>query len=180
MNVFVKTTFLIVLLGITHSSCDKIKSLADVKFESEFATNLNINIEPGIQKASINGVFYAEATIDPNSDDEFAKYAEKIKEINIKSARIEIVSIDPSPIQLITGELRFTTESVGDAVWSYENVSLEAGASLEMDESQWSKVNAILDKKSVFTVILSGQTDVEAGSFVAKVMVKSEIVANPL
>lgn len=170
----------LLVISLVFSACEKIKSIADVKFDTEFTTDLDVNIQPTALKAGVDGTFYAEAEIDPLSDDEFSKYAEKIKEINVQSAKVEIISLDPSPIQLVSATITIAADGFTGAEWSYSNISMQAGTIIELDESQWPNIQAILDAKEKFKVSISGQTDVDAGTFKARVYVNSEIVANPL
>lgn len=180
MKNVVRLGLTLMIFSLVFGACEKIKSIADVKFESEFKTDLDVNIQPTALKAGVDGTFYAEAEIDPLSDDEFSKYADKIKEINVLSAEVEIISLNPTPIQLINATIKFEADGFDGAQWSFNNVNMQAGTKFELDESQWPNIQAILDAKEKFKVSISGQTDVDAGSFKARVYVKSEIVANPL
>jgi PBP1b-binding outer membrane lipoprotein LpoB len=168
--------------SLIFSGCEKIKSLADVTFEAEFSTDLPVQIQPSSLKADINGTFFETATIDPLSDTEFAKYAEKIKKIEIIEATAEVITINPSPILLVTANLTASATNFTSAVWSFANESLTQGKQLTLgnENSQWTNLQKILDSKEVFNVTLQGQADVDEASFTVRVKYKTKITANPL
>lgn len=167
---------------MSFSACEKIKSLADVKFDAEFQTDLNVTVTPSLNKAGVDGVFFASATIDPLSDSEFKKYADKIKKIEIVDATAEIITINPTPVQLISAELKASSAGMADAQWNFANESLTAGKKLNLSNAnnQWTNLQSILDSKAVFTVSLQGQTDVNDATFQVRVTYKTKITANPL
>lgn len=175
-------SFLVIALAMSFSACEKLKSLADVKFDAEFQTDLDVTVTPSLNKAGIDGVFSASATIDPLSDSEFKKYAEKIKKIEITDATAEIITINPSPVQLISAELKATSAGMADAQWNFANETLSAGTKLNLSNAnnQWTNLQAILDNKVIFTVSLNGQTDVNDATFKLRVTYKTKITANPL
>jgi PBP1b-binding outer membrane lipoprotein LpoB len=177
-----RLSILILFVSIIFSGCEKIKSLADVTFEAEFSTDLPVQIQPTSLKADINGTFFETATIDPLSDTEFAKYAEKIKKIEIIEATAEVITINPSPILLVTANLTASATNFTSAVWSFANESLTQGKQLTLgnENSQWTNLQKILDSKEVFNVTLQGQADVDEASFTVRVKYKTKITANPL
>jgi hypothetical protein len=168
--------------SIIFSGCEKIKSLADVTFEAEFSTDLPVQVLPTKNNSNVNGAFFETATIDPLSDSEFAKYAEKIKKIEIIEATAEIISINPSPIMLVSANLEASATNFTSAVWSFANESLTQGKILTLgnENSQWTNLQSILDSKEVFNVTLQGMVDVDQADFTVRVKYKTKVTANPL
>jgi PBP1b-binding outer membrane lipoprotein LpoB len=182
MKKFKQISFLLLFASIIFSGCEKIKSLADVTFEAEFSTDLPVQVLPTKNNSNVNGAFFETATIDPLSDSEFAKYADKIKKIEVVEATAEIISINPSPITLITANLEASATDFSSAVWTFTNESLTQGKIITLgnENSQWTNLQNILDSKEVFTVTLQGQADVDEASFTVRIKYKSKITANPL
>lgn len=182
MKTLLRSSILILFVSIIFSGCEKIKSLADVTFEAEFSTDLPVQIQPTSLKADVNGTFFETATIDPLSDTEFAKYAEKIKKIEIIEATAEVITINPSPILLVTANLTASATNFTSAEWSFADESLTQGKQLTLgnENSQWTNLQSILDSKEVFNVTLQGQADVDEASFTVRVKYKTKITANPL
>ena len=44
MKTLFKTLIIFLFIGISFSSCDDVESLADIKFNSQFSADLNVNI----------------------------------------------------------------------------------------------------------------------------------------
>lgn len=180
MKTFYRFIILVFVVGFFTTSCEKVVSLADVKFDSTFKTDLDFDFTTNSLKTSANGTFFVEAEIDPALDEEYEKYFDKIKEINIKSARIEVISIDPSVVNLLRAHLFFKAEGHEAIDWSFENIEFSEGAYLELGENKWPDILEILKEKLPFKVTLSGVTDVDEGSCKARIILTAGIVANPL
>ncbi|PKP52194.1 MAG: hypothetical protein CVT92_09985 [Bacteroidetes bacterium HGW-Bacteroidetes-1] len=178
----IKFSFLIVFLCLLFAGCEKIKSIADVTFDAEFTADLPVDVVPTSLKAGVNGTFFETATIDPLSNSDLATYADKIKKIEVIEASAEVLSIDPSPVLLLSTTLSATSGVFSPATWSFNNESLTVGKIITLDNenSQFSNLQSILDSKEIFTVTLQGQTDVDEASFTVRVKYKTKVTANPL
>jgi hypothetical protein len=181
MKKSIQAILLVFLLGIIYSGCEKTKSLLDVKFDAKFETNVPVVVEPADLKKTLYGVFYASATIDPMSNSDFAEYADKIKDISIKSVTAEVISIS-KPAVLLSADLTISSEGVSPAAWSFSNENLEVGKTLTLDNGagQWSRVQTMLNNKKLITVVIEGSTDEDNLTFTLKVTINTEVTANPL
>lgn len=180
MKTFYRIIILVFVVGFITTSCEKVVSLADVNFDSTFKTDLNFDISTASFKA-VNGSFLVEAQVNPQElDAEFDKYLDKIKEVSIKSARIEIISTDPSSINLLRGHLYFKGEGHEAVSWDFQNVELTEGAALELNEDAWPDIQEMLLDKIPFDVSFSGTTDVDEGSVEARLVLIVNVLANPL
>lgn len=72
----IKFIALFVMAGIMFTACDKVKDLADVKFDADFSTNLDIHSVADMK--STQGSFQASATINPLDNPDMATYANLI------------------------------------------------------------------------------------------------------
>lgn len=176
------TIAIISLLSVNlFVGCGALNDLADVTFNATYSTDLNVNVSPTGMKAGIDGVFNVSSTIDPLSDTEFAKYANKIKKVEMVEATAEIVEIS-APIVLQSATLSASSTGFTTASWSFANETLVVGKKLTLgnESGQFTNLQNILNSKNVFTVRLQGQSDVNTGTFKVKVTYKTKITANPL
>jgi hypothetical protein len=166
---------------LIYTGCEKTKSLLDVKFDADFDTNLNVVVEPAGGEKSLSGAFYASAGIDPMSNDDFAEYAEKIKNINIKSVVAEVTSIS-KPAVLLSADLTISSGGVDPASWAFTNEDLIQGKtfSLGNENGQWDRVQTMLNNQNLIDVVIQGSTDEDNLEFTLKVTIGTEVVANPL
>jgi hypothetical protein len=168
----IKLMLMAIIAGIAFTSCEKL----DVDFDADYKTTLNIN-----SQKSTAGSFSESATIDPLSNDDMAKYANKIKKIEVKEVIGVIKSIN-QPTVLETMQLSMTASGASPAVWTFSNVDLFTGASLSIDNStgQFDNMQQILNKKEVFTVAAVGSTAGDNVQFSLEITIKTTVTANPL
>lgn len=174
--------FAILLFSTTFfSSCEKLKSLADIEFDADFESQLDVAIQPTALKSTL-GAFNQAVTIDPLSNAEFQKYKDKIKDIHINSAEITITQLSPSPINLTTATLTASATNFQPASWTVNNETLTVGKVITLDnnQQQFNKLKAIINQKNPFEVRLQGSTNVDQGNFKAKIKFKTRVTANPL
>lgn len=172
---------LLVITAIVYSGCEKSKSLLDVKFDADFKTDLNVDV-PGVDvKISPNGVFSASATIDPMTNDDFAEYAEKIKNVKVKEVLAEVTAVN-KPFVLLHCNLLISSPGYDTAEWIFMNESMAVGKifTLGNEAGQWDKVQTMLDDKKELTVSMNGETDEDDVEFTLRITIKTEVTANPL
>lgn len=173
------TLFTLLLISAAFlSSCDKLKSLADVQFDANFETQLDVPIQPTVLKSNI-GTFNQSVTIDPLSNADFLKYKNEIKNIDVVGATIEITELNPSPIT-INGSLTATNGSNLTANWPINNEVLTVGKKITLSNEQFATLQQIFNLKTPFTVTFAGQSSADSGNFKVKVIFKTKIKANPL
>jgi hypothetical protein len=170
----------VLLVGLTFSGCQKIKSLLDVHFDTQFSVDMNVNVPAASSLTKVNSTFNESATIDPNDDADVAKYGNLIKSFDISSASAVFSNVSKN-VTLVSADLTITSGSQ-TATWHYENVQITNGTTfaLDNDSGQWATVNAILGSLNPFTVSISGETDVDDVTYVVTVNVAATVTANPL
>lgn len=180
-----KTLTQLLLLSLTslmiYTGCEKTKSLLDVTFDADFDTILDVIVEPAGGEKVSSGVFYASAEIDPMSNDDFAEYAEKIKDIGVKSIIAEVTSIS-MPAVLLSADLTISSDNVDPASWAFANEDLHQGKTFTLgnENGQWDRVQTMLNNQNLITVVMEGSTDEENLEFTLEVTIGTEVVANPL
>ncbi len=177
ITLFTITLFTLVFM----SSCDKLKSLADVEFDANFESQMDVPIQPTSLK-TLPGTFNTSVTIDPLSNADFLKYKEKIKDISIIGATIEITELTPTPIT-INGTLTASdTQNPPNlsASWPINNEVLTVGKKITLSTSQFVTLQQIFNLKTPFTVTFAGQSSASQGTIKVKVTYKTKVKANPL
>jgi len=151
--------------------------LLDVKFDANFKSDLNIDVPTGTKSAT----FSAEATIDPQSNTDFAEYGSKIKEIEIKEAKATILAINKTVV-MENAEISVTSGSMTPAKWNYSNETLAVGTVLTLgnESGQWDNVQAILNAQNAFTTAINGTISEDDVQFTLQIEIKTSVTANPL
>lgn len=181
MKTLYSSLLLSLMAMMIYTGCEKTKSLLDVTFDADFDTILDIIVEPAGGEKVSGGVFYASATIDPMSNDDFAEYAEKIKNVDVKSVSVKVTSIS-MPAVLLSADLTISSTGVNPASWTFTNEDLFQGKvfTLGNDTGQWDRVQTMLNEQNVIDVEIEGSTDEEVLEFSLEVTIGTEVVANPL
>jgi hypothetical protein len=162
-------------------SCEEVENLLDVKFNATFEASMDIVVQPETLKSVMTGVFYAADTIDPMSNSDYAEYVEKIKEINVEEATVEITSLS-EPATLLTTTLTVSSDGFTPAVWTFTDLALEVGTTVDLDNSngQWDTIQAMLDSQQLIYVEIEGTADPDDFQFTIQITIGTEIIANPL
>lgn len=184
MKTFAKTFILLFFIGATFTSCEKAKSLLDVKFDSELSGDLNVTVPAeGLKSAALGAgdSFSKSVTIDPKSDADIEKYFDKLKSFDVQEVTGTVKSVTGGPVKILSGTISVTSGSTV-ASWSVTNFNVTNGATIVLDNSggQWDKVNKILDEKKSFTASIEGTSDKGGVSFTIRVTIKVKVTANPL
>ncbi len=178
-----KMLFATILLSglMFNTGCKKVKSLLDVTFDANYTVDMNMTIPPasGTIK-SIQSSFEGNATVDPTSNSEVAKYLNLIKTWHIKNLTGTFKNVTKEAV-LQNGTITFSSDA-GTATWTFTNVSIKNGGSFSMDNNkgQWAELDKILSAKKEFTITVNGKTDIDDFSFTMSVKIESTITANPL
>lgn len=173
-----KATFTTLLVAaIVFTGCNKVKNAADVHFDANYSTDINVTVSPN---RDINGSFNESATIDPSSNADVNTYLNLIKSWEIVGVSGEITSVSQD-FTLLSATVSVSSADQ-NASWEFSNLAVTTGSSLTLDNSggQWDTINKILAEKQAFTVSFSGQTDQDNVQFTLHVTLQSKVVANPL
>ena len=170
----------VMLIGLTFSGCEKIKSLLDVHFNTHYTVDMNLSVPVPGSVGNVASTFQGSATINPKDNAEVAKYGKLIKGFDISSATGTFKNVSKA-MTLVSAELSITSGNQ-TASWQFSNLSITNGTHITFDNSngQWDKVNAILGSLEPFTVTLSGETDKDGVSFTMTLAIDATVTANPL
>ncbi|MCD6544280.1 MAG: hypothetical protein J7K34_07200 [Flavobacteriaceae bacterium] len=183
MKTFLKI-LIILLIGVSFSSCDDIESLADFDFNSNLGADLNVVVPAtGAMKATvkIGGIsFSEEEIIDPLADSQIKKYLDNLKSFDVQEITGTVKRVS-KPVTIVSGNITISQGSKS-ASWSVTNFDVVNGAKIILDsgEGQWATVNQILKSKGKFTAKIVGTVDNSDVSFTIYILIKVKVVANPL
>lgn len=165
------------------TGCEKIKSVADVEFNADYSADVDVTIAPDEKstlKATQNYTFNESETIDPNSNSDFDKYADKIKDVKVKSVTAEVVSINKE-VTLTATTLEILSDN-HNASWYFEEQVVNVGTSLSLqqNEAKLTAIENIIDERRPFTVSVNGESSEDDVQMTIRVTVETKITANPL
>ena len=176
---------MLVLLGLSFSSCEEVESLTDVKFNATFGGDIRIVIEDCGQVGEgrvddLGCSFSGSIPVNLRSDPDVDKYYSDLKDFDILGVTGEVKSVSGGPV-IINGTLSISAGQM-KASWIIDNFTVESGARITLDNAngQWDTVNKILDSKKDFTISIDGKSDKGNVSFVIYVEIRTKVTANPL
>lgn len=167
---------MVLTITMVYSGCSKL----DIDFDASYDANLMVQVPPsGMKNTGYH--FLASATIDPMSDPDFSKYANKIKDVKVKEVVAEVTSVS-KPVTILNCDLSMSATGYDTALWSFTNESVVVGKKFTLgnNSGEWDKVQTILSDKKELTITIEGHTDQDDVQFTIKVTVKSDVTANPL
>ena len=185
MKTFAKTFILLFLIGVTFSGCEEIKSLADVKFNSELSGDINVSVPAiGLKSATLEADFPFDesASINPRDDSEIDKYFDKLKSFDVTQIKGTFKNVSTStPVKILSGTISVSSGSTV-ASWPIADYEVADGKSITLDNAngQWDKVNTILDNKNAFKIRIVGETSEGGVSFTLTIVINIKVTANPL
>lgn len=177
------TLLSLLVVGIAFAGCNKVKSLADVTVHPSFNEDINVTVPPvaGIKSTTGTTVSFSNSvTVDPTSDSEVSKYANKIKSWSIDSISATFNNVS-TPVTLTNVDLK-VTNGTKTFSWQTSSITIQDGTILALGNSsgQIDTFNQILSAKQPFTITLSGTSDQANVTFTLSVAIKTSMVVNPL
>jgi hypothetical protein len=164
-------------------SCESIKNLADVEFDTSMNTDLNVAVDQPM-KSTLDGYTFAKsATLDPTSDPEVKKYADKIKKYDIKSMTVTVTWVSKTDVKLMQGTYIKISDATDNTQWTLpENFNVVVGNSYTLgnDNGEWVVVQRILGRNAEFTVSTEGSANENNITFILEVSIGATVTANPL
>ncbi len=175
---------LVLTVGISFfSSCDKVESLTDVKFDANMDADIGVVIPADNNKSVLTeGYEFSEsATIDPRENSDIDKYFDKLKGFDVQEVTGTVKKVVGGPVVITQGKVTISSDKESVS-WDIPQLILEEGKSVTFgnDNGEWDKVNKILDEKKKFNVTLSGVSDKNGISFTFTIEIKAKVTANPL
>ena len=174
----------LLLIAVSFVSCESIKSLADVEFDTTVRTNLNLTSEGAVTKSSlVNYSFSGSATLNPTNDPEVQKYIDKIKDYTVKSITLTVTSVSESGVKILKDSYFKLYDADDDVTWTLDadfNVEVGNSYTLSNNTGDYATVQKILRKNSTSTITGEGYTNTGNVTIVLDTEIEATITANPL
>jgi hypothetical protein len=165
----------ILLLASVSFGC---KKLLDVEFDADFKATLPVQVAPTLK--STNGVFDETVTIDPTTNSDYQKYADKIVNVELTGVTGTITSVNPTGVNLLYGTVEvskagFNTVSIS----TNQSIPIAVGTTVIYDGT-WADFNAIFKDQNPITIRYFGETDQPSVEFTYELVFATKVTANPL
>ncbi len=182
-----KTTikFLGLLLIVSgFVSCESIKSLADVEFDTTVNTDLNIAVaDQAIKSGLMDNTYDTSAVLNPTSDSEVKKYVHNIKKYEVKSITATVTKVSDSDIKLLAKTYFKLSDTKDHVTWTLEkdfDAVVGNSYTLGNENGEWTTVNTILKKNGEFTLRSAGSSNKNNITITLKLSIGAVVTANPL
>lgn len=183
MKTFIKLV-LLVMLTAGLSSCQKIKSLFDVEFDTTLTGDLNIDIPESAKKSTNFVDFEASALMNPLSDDDIDEYSENITNFDVKTVLGEVTFVSDDDIVFKSGTSFYVTDNSSKVTWTIDSDwPISVGTKLTLGDigsNIYEEVGKILKKLKPFTVGIDGECSRDGISVDVDFIIEVTVVANPL
>lgn len=148
---------LLTVLFLSFSSCDELDDITDITFDTTIESS-NMTISDPLTKDFMEAYSFDVSTdIDLSSNSQIDKYLDKIKDWDINSMTINIVSVTLPDTEFVAGTSLTISNSMTTASTVFESAyPIEAGVSIDVPEDFIYSVEEILDDKESFKLTLNG------------------------
>ena len=178
----VKMFFAVILVSglMLNTGCQKVKSLLDVKFNANYAVDLNISVPSTGSVKELKTNYSGSVDINPTANSEVSKYLHLIKAWHVEEITGTFKNVS-KVVTLKSATLSITSDA-GNTSWSFSNIQIKNGGSIILDNNnhQLDTLDKILIAKKPFKVSFSVDAGQGGFSFTLGVAIKTQITANPL
>lgn len=179
MKTTAKILFLLLLVGSIATGC---KKLLDVEFDATFEAEMPVNVPASALKDGLAEYpFDVSESIDPNNNDKYKEYADKIKDISVTS----ITATIKNPSKAVT-LLSMTCEvweegSTTKTTWTFPSTAIIDGTKFTFtDDGRFAAIQGMFESGNKVNTRCFGSTDQSGVTFTIVTEYGTKIVANPL
>lgn len=176
MKTTAKILFLLLLVGSIATGC---KKLLDVEFDADFKATMDIDVPATSLKAD-SYPFSGTTIIDPTTNADYLKYADKIVDVELTGVTGTITSVNPTGVNLLSGIVEVSKEGFNTVtIFTTQSVPIAVGTTVIYDGT-WSDFNAIFKDQNPITIRYYGETDQPGVTFTYELVFATTVTANPL
>jgi len=183
MKNLMKIGFVLALIA-SVSSCEKVKGLFDVDFDTTFSGELDIEIPESSLKSAEYHEFTSETDIDPLDDEDIAEYYDNIEEINVNTILATVVGVNKNDVVFKSGTFFQILDEADTATFTVqEDWPIVQGTSLTLGElgtDNYEKVELIVNRKKQFTIRAEGECTQKGVEITIDLGIRTTVIANPL
>jgi len=174
---------LLLALVASFSSCEKIKGIFDVEFDTTLSGDLDIDIQEPALKSAESYSFQAQDTIDPMDDEDIAEYIDNIREMNVDDVVATVLKVDKEDVVFKSGTSFTISDNQDIVTWTLAgDWPIMKGTELTLQDlgDTYKAVAEILNRKSPFIIGTQGTCNQTNVNILIKLGIVTEVVANPL
>lgn len=174
---------LLVTLTAGLSSCEKIKSIFDVEFDTTLSGDIDIDIEESALKSTNSYKFQKWADVDPLDDDDIAEYIDNIKDFAVNGVIAKVIYVDKANVLFKSGTTFHISDNIDKVSWTLgSDWAVEEGQELPLKDGAgvYEAVANILKKKSAFKIGAEGVCSETNVSITLRIGIDTKVTASPL
>jgi|GEM_PF-1106239 len=181
---------LLAIIALGFSSCEKLKGLADVKFDVTLTGDIDISVEDVVKKSSMAPFdFEAYGYIDPYENDDIWEYEEEIKNFEVNDVVAKVIAVvddQGNPLDNVTflqGTYVKVSDSMAEITWTFPMdfpVEVEYEVTLQDIEGSWKLIEGMLGRFSFIDIEMVGQCNTNNVYIIIQLGVTAKVTANPL
>ena len=183
MKKILSTLLILLFMGVSFTGCEKIKSLADVKFDTDLEAQLDIVVpnEGQLKSADVAFHFYKKVSINPQANEDIYEYWDEIKAFAINSVELEVIN-DGGISTEVTNFVVTVTGKTEAAVFNIGTWTIEYGATYALTDKDgnYNKLVKMLNDKEPFSIEIDGDCNLPGYHFIINYIQNVKITANPL
>jgi hypothetical protein len=174
MKTTAKTIIILAFVLLAAPGC---KKLLDVDFLADFVSSFDIGPTSALKNYSFSGTYI----LDPETNSDYSKYADKIKDVKVIAITGKVTSIS-TPVTLTNSKVEVSKPGFTTVVMAADNVDIFQGFeyTYSNEDSQYDNLEAILKDPNPITVVYSGVASEEGVTFTYEIKFETKVTANPL
>lgn len=174
MKTTAKTIIILAFVLLAAPGC---KKLLDVDFLADFVSSFDIGPTIALKNYSFSGTYI----LDPETNSDYSKYADKIKDVKVIAITGKVTSIS-TPVTLTNSVVEVSKPGFTSVVMAADNVDIFQGFeyTYSNEDSQYDNLEAILKDPNPITVVYSGVASEEGVTFTYEIKFETKVTANPL
>ncbi len=174
---------LLIVLGAGLSSCEKIKSIFDVEFDTTLSGDLDIDVQEPALKSTNSYSFQSSASVDPLDDDDIAEYIDNIKDMAVDGVVASVEYVNKSNVVFKNGTFFKISDNQDAVIWTLAgDWPITEGTEITLDDlgGVYETVSDILNRKGTFSISTEGECSETGVSITIRIGIKTTVTANPL
>lgn len=184
MKKSLSTLLILLFMGVSFTGCEKIKSLADVKFDVDLEAVLDIVVpnEGQLKSSDVAFHFEDEKSINPRDNQDIYDYWDDIKDWAVEGIQLEVLNDGGMSVELTNVKVTIAISKTNTAVFNVGTWTISEGATYELtdEDDNYNKIVNMLDAGQSFNVKFEGDCHLPGYHFIINYIQTVEVTANPL
>jgi hypothetical protein len=175
---------LLLVMTAGLSSCEKIRSIFDVDFDTTLSGDLEIDIQDmEVLKSAEEYAFKDEVTVDPMDNEDIADYIDNIKKMDVNDVILSVEYVNKQDVIFKSGTYFRVANYTNEVTWTLSgDWPIVEGTEITLEDlgGTYDALEKILDTKVVFTISTEGTCTVTNVFIVIRLGIDTKVTASPL